>query len=298
MPINLGKLLRTARIDPYRKPPVVVPLPAGAPGDALAEIGRYYAPTLKALPSEWLERLYNAWQKGSQAEIVCDEWLPNECADDTDNSYSVYRIEFDCGAAYVGQSWLHVLFRLDEHLGRYASIEGRYVNQFPRIRSELDAGCIPAALVLESGLSKSDAERIEKDQIGILEKPLNVEHAKFAYRPCTRERAEVYCPHLENPPNAAEIRSLDEKAKLRDRFRCVLCQRSPASALEVHHIRAIGEWRLDNTQTLCRPCHRRRHPGAGERGLVLCPTTTAVFGDVAMRGHPAMDSVDGDRHRP
>lgn len=184
----------------YEYPPEVMELLPAASNDEeriakLVSTGRYYTRTLKALPSDWLWRLYDAWQKADKAALATVERLPGECQRVKVNStyfiehfYSIYYIEFDCGAEYIGQTEKHVMQRLDEHMGRFADDPIYPMKQQPNIRHELRT-CIPKAYVLQSGLlDKTTVDAMEQEYIGILRKPLNEKHVTLAYAPCYRRR--------------------------------------------------------------------------------------------------------------
>ena len=170
------------RQDRYRHPPKHASLPDGDPVKALAATGHYFAPTLQALPVDWRQRLHIACWHGDSKAIIDAHRLPGECAD----TWSVYYIEFDCGAQYVGYTELHVLTRVDEHMGRYKKREcGSY--QARGIGAELAAGCKPIKVaIIASGLDEATAKHIEIEWILQLDKPLNLEHARRKYTPCSQ----------------------------------------------------------------------------------------------------------------
>ena len=166
------------------------PLPSASSDEAvitnLVSTGRYYEPTIKALSSVWLRRLYDVWQRADKRALVMAERLPGECQDGY--GASIYCIEFDCGAEYIGQTTVEVIQRLDEHLGRFSDEPKHPTSQRPKIKDELRT-CAPTAYVLESGLlGKSEVDAMEQEYISILCKPLNEEHTTVDYIPCSRRR--------------------------------------------------------------------------------------------------------------
>ena len=177
------------RRRPYKYPPdVMESLPAASNDEErisnLVSTGRYYARTLEALSSDWLRRLYDMWKRSDKHALVTAERLPGECK----NGYgdSIYYIEFNCGAEYIGQTRIEVIQRLDEQLGRFADDPTYPIRQQPNIRDELRT-CIPKAYVLESGLlGKETVDAMEQEYIGTLCKPLNEKHVTVAYTPCCR----------------------------------------------------------------------------------------------------------------
>ena len=118
--------------------------------------------------------------------LMMAEQLPGECQ----NGYggSIYCIEFDCGAEYIGQTTVEVIQRLDEHLRGFSDEPKHPERQRPEIKDELRT-CAPTAYVLESGLlGKSEVDAMEQEYISILCKPLNEEHTTVDYIPCSRRR--------------------------------------------------------------------------------------------------------------
>lgn len=79
----------------------------------------------------------------------------------------------------------------------------------------------------------------------------------------TREsRARFYC--------SREWQELREAALARDNYECVWCKRQGRvttdehSVLEIDHIKELKDYpelalELDNTRTLCKDCHNKRH---------------------------------------
>ena len=195
--------IESGRYDRYKSlPKHMNPLPLAPKDEAaianLASTGRYYEPTLKALPSDWLRRLYDVWQRADKDALMMAELLPGECQ----HSYSIYYIEFNCGAEYIGYTMRHVMQRLDEHRGRFADDPTYRMKQMRNIRDELRT-CIPKACVLETGIpTKSAAKDMEQEYIRILRKPLNENHPTVAWVPCCRRslrRGKVTPPLVQRP---------------------------------------------------------------------------------------------------
>ena len=98
----------------------------------------------------------------------CREWsglLPGEHRD----GWSVYRIRFEDGAAYVGITGRTVTHRLGQHL-RGDGAAG--------VRQRRRAGVAYRFDVLASGLTEREARRIELAEIARLRQPLNVTGAR------------------------------------------------------------------------------------------------------------------------
>ena len=86
--------------------------------------------------------------------------------------YSIYRIAFDDGSAYIGRTNQWILDRLSQHFG-YNRRWGT-----PRIMRQVNAGIPYRFACLVSGLSDLEAKVREKIEIHKLEKPLNIKHTK------------------------------------------------------------------------------------------------------------------------
>lgn len=88
--------------------------------------------------------------------------LPGE----TRGRFSVYRIQFEDGTAYVGMTGGTVVDRVSIHL--FSN------NGSPKVRAQYIAGVAFRFDVLASGLAGVHASRVELDEIGKLRRPLNV----------------------------------------------------------------------------------------------------------------------------
>ena len=132
--------------------------------------------------TETYEQMY-AMNPGA-AEVVRQGWLlaglyrlPGESHHP--DHYSVYRISFECGKAYVGLTRRDVLVRVAEHAGcgQDALAAHRLELRSPwghaSIQRELNHHGVATVEVLASRLTMDSAEETEAYEIALLDKPLN-----------------------------------------------------------------------------------------------------------------------------
>ena len=127
------------------------------------------------------------------AEAVRQGWLlagvyrlPGESG--RSDEYSVYRLSFECGRAYVGLTRRDVLVRVAEHVGCGRDpiatwrLELRNQQGHTGIQQELNHHGVAKIEVLASGLTLDEAELIEMREIALLDMPLNAVGAQRGSR--------------------------------------------------------------------------------------------------------------------
>ena len=125
--------------------------------DILARTTKASIVFLEALPLATLRQL----ERGATNAL-----LPGEVP-----RYSLYRISFDDGTAYIGITSREITRRLKEHIGDDGPPSWW-------MQPKLDAGVSFRCVCLASELTEQQADELERFHIQKLEKPLNKVHAK------------------------------------------------------------------------------------------------------------------------
>ena len=142
----------------------------------IARLSRHvHPPVLDALPTDWMRQAVAALDAPQNSPTVDSLQaigrafqMPGES-----EGYSVYRLTFADGSAYVGMTGRDILDRIEEHFGAGERGDGIGSHAIQN-RAALGAWRIE---VLASGLSRDNARALERQEIARLPAALNVHNA-------------------------------------------------------------------------------------------------------------------------